>query len=212
MELRVDFSQGNPTTLPVWITTASKGRTPREKSRIRLRSKSSSPGLEREGRTSDSECQEKRLPSGSKSVTRFAEQRGTCPQTKNPRAVLPLDDAEEIWKPGVSIKTSRATDPLEPTPETSTKPRGQALNPAELVSILYNDAARKIPSQNRKIETAGSFGLSPQQVLGNKQGVRGTLREPPHQVGIPLGAERNVDPHAPAIFHEALLEVAADSM
>ena len=22
-------------------------------------------------------------------------------QTKNPRAVLPLDDAEEIWKPGV---------------------------------------------------------------------------------------------------------------
>src|SRR5208282_3784216 len=54
--------------------------------------------------------------------------------------------------------------------------------------------------------------LPPQKVLGDEQHVRWALGQPPHEVGIPLGAERDVDAHAPAIFDQALLQVAPDAV
>jgi len=66
----------------------------------------------------------------------WIEQRILPQKQKAPRAVLPHDDAEDSWKPGVS--TTKIREPrtlLKRMPESSTKPRGQALIPDELVSI-----------------------------------------------------------------------------
>src|SRR3981081_4329246 len=46
-------------------------------------------------------------------------------------------------------------------------------------------------------------GLLTQKILGQEQHIRWALRQPPHEVRIPLGAEWDVYAHAPAIFHQA---------
>src|SRR5580693_6511583 len=54
--------------------------------------------------------------------------------------------------------------------------------------------------------------LSSQEVLGNEQHVRRTLGQPPHQIRIPFGSERNVDSHSPSVASQALLQIAADAV
>ena len=54
--------------------------------------------------------------------------------------------------------------------------------------------------------------LPTKEVLRQEQHIRRALGQPPHKVGIPLGAEWDVDTHAPAIFHQALLQVAPDAV
>jgi hypothetical protein len=57
-----------------------------------------------------------------------------------------------------------------------------------------------------------SQGLLTQQILRQEQHIRRTLCQSPHKVGIPLGAERDVDARAPALFHQGLLQVAPDAV
>src|SRR6185312_336647 len=51
-----------------------------------------------------------------------------------------------------------------------------------------------------------------EQIFQNKNGVRRTLGQPAHQVGIPLGPEWNINAAAPAIFNKFLLQVATHSI
>jgi hypothetical protein len=56
-------------------------------------------------------------------------------ESENSRAALPLGDAGWNGNPGVSVNNN-SREPrtrLELMPESSTKPRGQASNPDELV-------------------------------------------------------------------------------
>jgi hypothetical protein len=50
--------------------------------------------------------------------------------------------------------------------------------------------------------------LVAEKILGQEQNIRWPLRQTPHKVGIPLGAERDINPHAPAILYQTLLQVA----
>src|SRR5947209_18039686 len=55
-------------------------------------------------------------------------------------------------------------------------------------------------------------GSRPEQILQNEDGVSGALGQATHQVGIPFRPKGNVNPAAPAIFHQLLLQVAADAI
>src|SRR6266496_5914795 len=54
--------------------------------------------------------------------------------------------------------------------------------------------------------------LSAQDVLRDKEGVRRTLGEAAHQVGIPLRPEWNVNAHTPPLFCKLGLEIATNSV
>ena len=58
----------------------------------------------------------------------------------------------------------------------------------------------------------GTFGLRPQHVAGNEEYVGRALAQTPHEVWIPLRAERDVHAHPPAISHQALLQIAPDAV
>src|SRR5437763_16989739 len=58
--------------------------------------------------------------------------------------------------------------------------------------------------------SAGHFWLCPEHVPRNEEDIRRALAQTPHEIWIPLRAKRNVHPDAPAIAHQALLQVAAD--
>src|SRR5579871_6263935 len=64
-----------------------------------------------------------------------------------------------------------------------------------------------MPDAGAKL-TPGQWGFGPKHMPGDKEHIGRTLPQPPHEVRIPLSAERNVDAHAPALTHEALLQVA----
>src|ERR1035438_4213822 len=49
--------------------------------------------------------------------------------------------------------------------------------------------------------------LGPEEVLCQEQHIRGPLRQPPHEVGIPLPPKRNVNPHVVAFLHQSPLQV-----
>ena len=52
----------------------------------------------------------------------------------------------------------------------------------------------------------------PQKVFGDEEDVRWALGQAAHEVGIPLGAERDIDPQALAFSHQLLLQIAANAM
>src|SRR6185369_8632689 len=54
--------------------------------------------------------------------------------------------------------------------------------------------------------------LTAKNVLGDKEDIRGTLSQASHEVGIPFGPKRNVDAHAPALFHQGLLQIPANTV
>src|SRR5450631_1556955 len=54
--------------------------------------------------------------------------------------------------------------------------------------------------------------LSLEEVLGQEEDVGGTLGEATHEVGVPLGAEGDVDADAVALLDKPALEVAADAV
>src|SRR5215467_5473092 len=53
---------------------------------------------------------------------------------------------------------------------------------------------------------------SAEKVLQDEEGVGGAFGQPAHQVGIPLGAEGNVDAASPAFFDQLLLQITADAV
>jgi hypothetical protein len=57
-----------------------------------------------------------------------------------------------------------------------------------------------------------SQDLPTKEVLRQEQHIRRALRQPPHKVRIPLGAEWDINSHAPAVFHQGLLQVAPDAV
>src|SRR6266700_6180240 len=59
-------------------------------------------------------------------------------------------------------------------------------------------------------ESAGR--LLPEPIPCDEQSVRWPFRQAAHEVGIPLCAKRNVDAHAPSLAHQALLQIAADTV
>jgi hypothetical protein len=146
-----------------------------------------------------------------------------CPQGKQKTlgVILPRDDAEGlIWKPESRCKIVASHVTLCTRLDTSTSPRGQALNPIQVGFHLIKRKRRAIPFTTTRKNVArppslarlGRAALRSQQVLGDEQHVGGAFCEPPHEVGIPLGAEGDVDAHAPALFHQVLLQVAPDSV
>src|ERR1700676_4736057 len=54
--------------------------------------------------------------------------------------------------------------------------------------------------------------LPTKEVLRQEHHIRRALCQTPHKVGIPLGAERDVNAHTPAVFHQGLLQVAPDAV
>src|ERR1700722_4796837 len=60
--------------------------------------------------------------------------------------------------------------------------------------------------------TANCHRLRPQQVAGDKEDIGGALAQSPHEIWVPFGAERNVNPNPPAFSHQTLLQVAADAV
>src|SRR5580658_2267528 len=61
------------------------------------------------------------------------------------------------------------------------------------------------PRNDKEINDRKSGLSSSQQVLGDEENVGRALRKAPHQVGIPLCSERDVDAHSPAVASQALL-------
>jgi|HubBroStandDraft_1064217.scaffolds.fasta_scaffold00870_16 hypothetical protein len=61
---------------------------------------------------------------------------------------------------------------------------------------------------HRSLDTASR----PQQIPRDEQDIGRPLAQPPHEVGIPLAAEGNVDADAPAVTRELSLQVAADAV
>ena len=51
-----------------------------------------------------------------------------------------------------------------------------------------------------------------QHVLRQEDHIRRTLRQPPHEVGIPLRAERHIHPHPVAFLDQRTLQIAAHSV
>ena len=61
------------------------------------------------------------------------------------------------------------------------------------------------------LSTEASRSLFAQHILGDEEDVGGALGEATHEVGIPLVAERDVDPNVVALGDELTLQIAADS-
>jgi hypothetical protein len=79
------------------VATASKGRTPAREVSDKAEIEIFGARIERERRPNDSRVSRDKRDRDKEEEDR----RLLSPKNKNPRAVLPLDDAEEIWKPGV---------------------------------------------------------------------------------------------------------------
>src|SRR6266700_8230530 len=69
----------------------------------------------------------------------------------------------------------------------------------------------KTVSVMQKTHTPCSRFLS-KQVLQDENRIGGTLRQSPHQVGIPLRAKGNVDAAVPAVLDQLQLQVATDAV
>src|SRR5581483_10419978 len=50
------------------------------------------------------------------------------------------------------------------------------------------------------------------QVSEDKEEVGGSLGQTAHEVRVPLGPERNVNAHLPALSHQALLQITPDAV
>src|SRR5437667_12851503 len=75
------------------------------------------------------------------------------------------------------------------------------------------DASKQKPAPNWPGCAIGwHFRLRAQHVPGDEERIGGALAQAAHEIGIPLGAERGVDAHAPAVPYELLLEGAANSV
>src|SRR5215472_13353869 len=64
---------------------------------------------------------------------------------------------------------------------------------------------RPLPKARKKPSTA-------EEVFGEEEDVGGAFGEAAHEVGVPLGAEGNVDADAIALGDELALQVAADAV
>src|SRR4029077_8199737 len=74
------------------------------------------------------------------------------------------------------------------------------------------------PDRRRGERPAAALGRAtppenlPEQIFGDEQNIRRTLGQEAHQVRIPLGAEGNINPHAPTLLHQTTLQVTTDAV
>src|ERR1700687_794491 len=126
-------------------------------------------------------------------------------------------------------RSSRATDPRTRL-DASTSPRGAGCvsNPSWLPPHKTKMAAHSLRAREEKMQFSPPVSLSrpclacsmlltphdllTKKVLRQEQHIGWALCQTPHKIGIPLGAERDVDPYAPAIFHQGLLQVSPDAV
>jgi len=78
-------------------------------------------------------------------------------------------------------------------------------------NVKFVTASTALPAQSTLILLSANDLLA-KEVFRQEQHIRWALCQTPHKVGIPLGAERDVDAHAPAVFHQGLLQVAPDAV
>src|SRR6185312_11046063 len=50
------------------------------------------------------------------------------------------------------------------------------------------------------------------QIFQQEQQIGGPLRQPAHEIGVPLRAKRNVYPHPPALAAQLFLQIAPDAV
>src|SRR5580658_7861958 len=71
--------------------------------------------------------------------------------------------------------------------------------------------------RKRKLDSAGSVSssgpvLGPEKVFEQEQKVCGPLRQPTHEIRVPLVAKRYVNPYLESFFHKRSLQIAAHSI
>src|SRR2546430_11291217 len=79
--------------------------------------------------------------------------------------------------------------------------------------ILSQPTSLSRSADTRRFPNSGTpLSLVSKQVLSNKQCVGGAFCQTSHEVGIPFGAKRDVDPHPPSLSYQGLLQIAADAV
>src|SRR3974390_2203058 len=76
---------------------------------------------------------------------------------------------------------------------------------AILVFSVFIVSQSPVPEEKKPI-------LAAEEVPRDKEHIRWTLAQTPHEIRIPFRAEGDVDAHAPAVAHKLLLQIAANAV